>query len=568
MENSFSLFARPFLLQPELWYDIIPDVSYGDLIRLFVAAKFVDLSNALSNFNVAKRIWCRKVSLVSFIDTLSHACINNADAAFFSIIGTRYDTERKDKFKDDLLKWVDTTSDKHDDIEKVAMIAIKLGYVDVLEKCLSIDNFLDIVRLTSLLFHASSFKEGPQALRSLLPKIKALPEDQLYYIAGSWINLPITEEKSALEKVLTNVFDEETIFKILHDACQNKCRVEDTPDNDADVIDLNTRIIINCLNFAKDFSNYPFLWTEALGSTSNQEARALRILKEMPIPVKLTPKHVKDALKNVPEANRLEIFLKFIEYIDPASLASAFYIALKNGQKEVVSSIFNRIKNEINISSPAIIDGLSRVYSQCCRSSTTKTEAAIQFNMRMKDCILLILKNAYITQETLSKVSFCFAAPHDLQWSDFNLFSSFKTLKSDPEGNHLLSIDTNNRIYVCPPKKSFSARVIELLIMEPVIFTAAIMTVVEQAFKLLNAIYTKNPTKIKASLVGITVTPLAYLGMEIALLTHFIFPEKSSKLYHACAMCINVYVSSFLSSFQILPSKPNFLHRPISFDYT
>lgn len=89
IETPFLGFNRPFLLDPVLWYSVIPMISYRNLVHLFATAKFVDFSEAQQNFDVAQKIWSKEVSLMTLIDTLSHATIKKADEAFCTIVGHR-----------------------------------------------------------------------------------------------------------------------------------------------------------------------------------------------------------------------------------------------------------------------------------------------------------------------------------------------------------------------------------------------------------------------------------------------------------------------------------------------
>lgn len=137
--STFTGFNQPFLVQPELWHSTVPHISYRELVNLHATAKFGDFAEAQDSFNYAKRIWCKQVSMVTFVDTVHHADVKKADDVFSSLIDTRYDSgeDNVDRFRDELLNSIESLSDKSDRIEKITTIAVKMGYFDVIKKLYS-----------------------------------------------------------------------------------------------------------------------------------------------------------------------------------------------------------------------------------------------------------------------------------------------------------------------------------------------------------------------------------------------------------------------------------------------
>lgn len=157
MEASSTMFNQPFLVLPELWHFTIPHMSYSELVNVYLIAKFDDLKKAQDNFNAARRIWAKKISLVTFIDTVYHAYIRKAEDAFTSLIKGRNGSgeERKNvnKFKEELLNSIDSALDKPDNLEKIVMIAAKMVYVEVFEKLQKTSVFDKTIK--NILFKAS-----------------------------------------------------------------------------------------------------------------------------------------------------------------------------------------------------------------------------------------------------------------------------------------------------------------------------------------------------------------------------------------------------------------------------
>lgn len=148
------VFNQPFLVLPELWHDTIPHMSYRDLVNVYLIAKFKDIETNLDNFSVAKRIWCKQVSVITFIDTIYHAYTKKADDAFMSLVSTRHDSVEDgekvdDKLKEELLnlfehldldqlEYFDPDNPEHLEkfviLEKIVIVAAKMKYVEVFEK--------------------------------------------------------------------------------------------------------------------------------------------------------------------------------------------------------------------------------------------------------------------------------------------------------------------------------------------------------------------------------------------------------------------------------------------------
>lgn len=139
--SSFTGFNQPFLVQPELWHLTVPHMSYRELVNVYVTAKFGDFAAAQDNFNYVKRIWCRQVSLITFVDTVYQAHAKKVNDAFSSLIDTRYGSEEKEnnvnRFKNELFNSFESASNNPDYIEKIIMIIVEAGYTDVLEKLYS-----------------------------------------------------------------------------------------------------------------------------------------------------------------------------------------------------------------------------------------------------------------------------------------------------------------------------------------------------------------------------------------------------------------------------------------------
>lgn len=163
MEVSSTMFNQPFLVLPELWHFTVPHMSYSELVNVYLIAKFDDLKIAQDNFNAAQRIWCKKISSVTFFDTVYHAYIRKAENAFTSLIKARNDSgeERKNvnRFKNELLNSIDSVLEepdleKPDNLEKIVIIAAKMVYVEVFEKLQKTSVFDQIIK--SILFKASN----------------------------------------------------------------------------------------------------------------------------------------------------------------------------------------------------------------------------------------------------------------------------------------------------------------------------------------------------------------------------------------------------------------------------
>lgn len=574
-------FHQPFLLQKELWYSLIPNMSYRDLINVFAVAKFTsDFSLAIQNFQIAKRIWCRNVCLVVLVNTLHQAQIKKANLVFFSIINLRNNNEsNEDNFIKELLESIQSPLHSSDYTEKVAQIAIKAGYDDVFMACFGVENRLTIPGLANLICYASTCKEGLKFIEALLIVINQLEENDFEFIVSNWICLPGSEEKLALEEACLEHFDIFTVRRILSNACKNLYKKADSKELivldknqknvSKEIIDINTKLIINGLNFARGYDDeYSDLWTEILTTVvkSNQRKTALQILNETPFPfAKLKSFEVHRILCAAIQTNQTKLFNAFIDKFNDSDfywLEKMLIPAFENGQVSIVRAIFNKIKGNINSKQFEISSALSTRYQKIRTTSTSDTESELQFNEKLKNCIPLIYRNTYIARKVLFGLSYYFAFPHDLQLSDFDLRRPLKLIQSDPDGKPLLYEDTGNgRVYICPEVRSTASKSLELIIMgPPIVIGLAIWSVVSQVFSLLAAICTLNKPKIQAHVVGIAITPIAFLGMEVALLAHFIFPEKACKLYYACVMSLQDFEGG---SFHGVIYQPNFLHMPL-----
>lgn len=515
------------------------------------------------------------------VDTLHQAQIKKADHVFFSIISLRNNDEcNENKFKQELLESIESPLHSSDYTEKVAQIAIKAGYNDVFTACFCVENLLTFRGLANLLCYASSCKEGLEVIDGFLFVIEQQKQADIEFIVSNWIYLPGSEEKSALEEACLEHFDIFTVRPILSNACKNLYKKANSKEFivldknqknvSKEVIDINTRLIINGLNFARGYDDeYSDICVEILKTVviSKQRKRALQILNETPFP-KLKIWEVHDILCAAVKTNQTKLFNALIDKFKDSDFywrEKILTLALKNGRVSIIRAIFDKIKGKINSANFEISQALSTTYLKISITSNNDIEAEIQFNKRLKNCIPLIYKNTYVTRKVLFGLSFLFAFPHDPQPSDFNLCSPFKLIQSDPNGKPLLVEDMGNgRVYIYPRARSIVFKSFESISMQLVIMAFAAWAVVSQVFRLLGAICTLNKSKIQARVVGVAITPIAFLGMEVAVLAHFIFPEKASKLYYACAMVLNNFDSFFMSdSFHGILLQPSFLLRPL-----
>lgn len=577
--ESGSKQSEQFFL-PDIWHTIIPTISYQslsyrDLVNLFVLSKFgTDISQTKNNFEVAKRIWCRSVSLITFIDTLLIASIKKANDAFFSIINIRADIcdaaqENKNEcnqFEKELLTWLNSLLNPptSDDIDKIIKIAIKAGYLEVLEKCLSLQPREPLDLLKYALFEGNS-----KVIPIIAGKVQILGIIDRSEIISQWKDFltPDTEknigcEFADLEKIISTA----TRNRFRNENLKNDSIVIDDDETtvSSEVIDLNYKIIIITLILKYD-NKYPVVWMKAIEEslTVNQESRAIKIFRDTP---RATFK--KEFLHCIVNTNSIEFLRELSQWLmeeDCVSLLSTVIdYALIIGRKEIIQNFFDIIKEKIN--SDLEFTTRTTLYNLRRKLPTftpNQTEAGCQLKENLKKCIPLIYRNAYITRKVLFRLSSHFPRVQDPQLSDFNLLRPLKPLKSDPDGKPLLCEDTgNHRIYIYPENKSFILKSLEVISVQSVFALRAIITVAEQTFNLLKAVLTADLPKMKASVIGIGITPIAFFGMGVGLLAHFIFPERGSKLYYACEMSLNAFVPSH-SRFSALAYEPNFLYRPV-----
>lgn len=597
METSFLGFNQPFLLQRELWYSTIPHMSFRDLVNLYATAKFADFSTAQENFSIAKRIWCKQVSLITLIDTLYHACVKKADEAFFSIIKTRDDSEKENShgetrikkfeielhdFLKSLLENPDYCSldepnycllDKPDQLVKIAIIALKAGYVDIFKKCMLFHEFSNENLLRNLLFIPQ--QDIPFLLHDLRKKLsleqfgllllivhelhEKIPYNQSELLLWGWVNLSKTNEIFLKEKKIIEFFYK-TIRTILYVAL---CRIVSPINKEGDI---NSKILINGLNTYKDFSNYGIVWSRYLETLLkfDKEPYARQILKETPFPDPLIESIFQKILPLAVKKNKTQFFKELLDRLENISLSDvnkAFARALKKGRFEIVQAIFERIKERINSEHKLIYKTIEEMQSKM------HSEASVEAKVKLlEELVNVICKNTYAAQEIFLQLNKFYIFPQDLHLSDFNLLSSFETKRVDLNGNPVLSRDTsNNRTYICPKKKSLYSRMVEIIKMQPTLVISTILSIASEAFDLLIGIFTMDIPEIKSSVIGIVVVPIAYFGMEVAFLTHFVLPERSSKLYYTCLLSLYNYAPSFWIHTETL-IEPSFLHKQLLFE--
>lgn len=327
-ETAFVGFNRPFLLLPEHWYSVIPKISYRELVYLFATAKFVDFSEAQQNFDVAQKIWSKEVSLMTLIDTLSHATIKRADTAFFTIVGHRNhppsnDKEDKKVFQAELLELINSFynnyhfPDYFDDLmEKIGQIALKAGYLDVFESCLPIlinlkrppKSFTS--RLTSalpeFLSDATSSEIGSKVISLILKEGRRLYQIEL--IVARWLDLSTNNERFLLEETK---FSEKVITTTLHRI--NLKFSEDTLFHKKLQRQINK--MIYGLNIIREFSKYGDMWGAIILEQlkSNQQRIFLPILSRAPFP-KSIPSNIQRELFDIAVKNKqTEFCTQFIQ---------------------------------------------------------------------------------------------------------------------------------------------------------------------------------------------------------------------------------------------------------------
>lgn len=328
METSFNGFNQPFLLQPELWYSLIPRISYRDMVNLFVTAKFVDLSQAQVNFSIAREIWCKQVSLVTLVDTLHHAS-KKTDDAFFTIIKIRNEfpsnPDRIDTevLQIELLELIDSV--EPDYLEKIIRIALKAGYLDVLESCLDRLIVLEIDHLPDLLSYATICEKGSNAIPLLLRKIKdKLLPGQFELVVKNWFSLPMNNEEFHLEEKEITFFGKaaHAILQAANWDLYSQGSFNDFVTEEKKIsheeLDRKLRIIISGLNTIRDFSNYNDIWWNILWHQLKlkQNDCALQILQKTPCPVLLELKLLNQLLRIAMDNEHTEFIRKFIVQLD------------------------------------------------------------------------------------------------------------------------------------------------------------------------------------------------------------------------------------------------------------
>lgn len=239
-------FNQPFLVQPELWHDTIPYMSYRELVNVYLIAKFKDLGTNQDNFSVAKRIWCKQVSVITFIDTIYHAYTKKADDAFMSLVSTRHDSVEDgekvdDKLKEELLnlfehldldqlEYLDPDNPEHLEkfiiLEKIVIVAAKMKYVEVFEKL-------------------KDTKVFDQTIKSILHRAS----DNHYTSLD-----PDSETKKSRQKILRAL------------------------------VEFNTEVMVNVLTLISTLPNFHIYWRESceLVEAKYYEARLNKIMSLMP----------------------------------------------------------------------------------------------------------------------------------------------------------------------------------------------------------------------------------------------------------------------------------------------
>jgi hypothetical protein len=238
-----------------------------------------------------------------------------------------------------------------------------------------------------------------------------------------------------------------------------------------------------------------------------------------------------------------------------SNFTTALKVAFAYGKTACIKALLEKIKEDINTV------GLFSIFKDAggdhLRFHCSKT---LQTNYP------IFLKNIFITQQTLSKIAAFFPFPNDLEWRDFNIFSSSK-ITLDPNGQPLTVLDNSvKRIYICPTDKHLLEKILRTSAVGVFKIIEAIGMVAEHIFKLIKAIYEKDWNEMRPYAVAIVTLPLAVVGLEAALLLALISPWRGSKLYYACSMSIHNCAPSYF--FENLYFDPSFLHRPVSKYFT
>lgn len=583
-------FNQPYLIIPDLWGEILSKISYKDLTKLFQTSKFDgSIERTRENFQEARQVWCKKATLVTFIDTLYHAYIKKADDAFSSILRARHEINdyqlgrvihNEEDLKNELFEWIDDPARTPNDIQKVAKIAIKAGYVDLFEHC-----YLTVYKERSypqeirskdpardLLFYA--YSEGNEEIRNFASsEINRLPSSEKDLIICSYLILGIPLN-ALIENEKNPQFIYVSLINIAEKAMENgyKRDLENgliTFNYALDIrYEVNTPLFMDALKYFQERKDYSSVWMSIIEKALEVEEgkRASKILQEAPLPI-LNPSDLLKFLLKMKGMGKINFITQFIDKVrndSPATLVQTFFHALKKDEHEMAHTIFKQIKNDFNP-----LSTLSKIQHYFFSSSLIQTESEQELDQKIKEYLSYcfgrkLIINVLFKKEFLWDLVPRLALPQDLRISDFNLFSSFKQERNDWYGKPVLCSDTKSkRTYIVPEDKSLLSRIGEIIKMEPLLIATTVALVVKHAFNLIKAIFTWDTQNIKNSAFGFGVTPLAFLGMEIGLMTHFILPEQASKLYYASAMSLNAFVFSPNAPVQPFPFEPSFLHKPV-----
>jgi|688.fasta_scaffold31693_4 hypothetical protein len=621
---------NPFLIYPkELWYGHIPHLSYRDLVNLFLTVKAEkDFEEANQNFELAKRIWCGYAPLTTIVDTLYHAAIKKAHAAFESIITTRNevlqarnkillreeisndktderilqdeppklmpesvdvhqniihdellsllnDLEQKEKTittlvsKTEILFPQGTRSDYQKSYKKIACISIKRGDLELLKKCL--DNLFPSPEILEIecddlaekdeeisilatpcnvlgtifleLFDFALESENCLALEVIINYQSLRSSSNLYKTLLAKLILSPSKILCHFLKPSLEPGKKHFLISSMEDIIIRACK------------DGDTQMLNGALNYDYNQAEwYGIKWElalrVALRPTQKKSDVTSFILTQAPLP---RAGKLWQTLYSILKQDRDEEFIQILSLLHPRrqhtwphSQSFLNYALLKKKTK-IAKVIFECFPDDINL----LLDVGKKF------PFNSPQDLAQNYS--------LFIKNAFIIQQTLSNIARFFPFPNDLEWRDFNLFSSSET-RLDLNGCPLTTLDKGNkRIYICPASINLLKKSLLSAAFGVIKIVEAICMVAEHIFKLIKAMYEKDWDKMTLHIAALMIVPLAVAGMEAAILLTLIAPWRGSKLYFACNMSIERFAPSYF--FKALYFDPSFLHRPVSKDY-
>jgi len=437
MQELASAWSRPFLIQPELWYNIIPQLSYRDFVNTFSITKGTDNPTEVKdNFVTAQRIWSQYTSLDNIVDTLYHAALKKADQAFASIIQHRNKTASESKFdacEDPLHSELreQLMQDPHpanSNIQKIALICAKAKYHDLLNICIE---SLSINDLFHLLFEI--LEEQDSATIEII-------KNKIYTIYA------LDENRKKVIKLVSNADPQHLLFLLKDrdffplpyvDAIIGKSLVEK-----------NIDLFIGAMEYVRKSIpiGYDNRWKRSMEALLAKEENdfILEILRKTPWP---SNNILISFLLICPEEIILDVFSsESIEKFNVQELqAGLVLLAMLHRKRETVEIAIDKIGEGIN--GPK---GLAYCFSKLNNIFGSKLQFECPDNLAAN--YPLILKSQHVTKKTLTQIAFYLPLPQDFKWGDTDLFSKFKVL-SNPNGQPLMLLDeSTQRVYAYPYK--------------------------------------------------------------------------------------------------------------------